>query len=171
MRESQSNLLWIAVFSFVFHHTPDDVDHLSSQANQCLRFRFTLGYLSGKVSSSFLVSHSRYLRQSHAVESTVETAIAGPCLFVPPVLARRAFSRRTACIFRQGSRRFESRDVADFSDDRGGDSRAATGSGLQGVAAFFKEDSHLFFELVDLIMQVYEPLRLPLHRPEQERIA
>ena len=38
MRESQSMLLWITVLGFVLHHHPNDVDHVSPQADEGLRF-------------------------------------------------------------------------------------------------------------------------------------
>ena len=48
--------LWIAVFGFMLHHHPDNIDQLTAQADQGLRFCFALGYFSFEIPSGRVIA-------------------------------------------------------------------------------------------------------------------
>src|SRR3989338_6083776 len=61
----------ISVNSFVLHHHPDDVNHLSTETDEGLFLGFSLVHLSFELYFRFFIPASGYLRQSHAMKSAV----------------------------------------------------------------------------------------------------
>ena len=59
--KKSTNFLWINICRLVFHHHPNDIDHLSAQTDKRLRLSFSLGYFSSEILSSRIISHTRYL--------------------------------------------------------------------------------------------------------------
>src|SRR3989344_6852367 len=107
--------LWIAsrpIHRLVLQHAPDDVHELSPQVHQRLGFCFSLRYLLPEIRPRFVVACRRYLREGHEVEGAVQTAVAGPRLAIPLLLARTVFARRASRVLRKRSRRAKTVDVA-----------------------------------------------------------
>ena len=143
MRKSQAISLK-SVYCLVLHYTPNDINHLSAQTNQCLRLWLTLGHFSLEICFGFFVTTSWDLRQSHAMKSAIQSSVTTSCFHVSVFLSTRAFSRRATGIFSQCSRRMKAIDVSNFSDNHSGDDCAASRSGLNGVI-LIKQYFHFFF--------------------------
>ena len=136
----------ISVDCFVFQHHPNNVHHLTSEADKGLALWFALTNLSFEVCLGHVITHAWYLRERHAMESTVKSPVTRSCLLMSLRLSGRTFPRSASGILRKCSRRMEASNVTDLSDNHSCNGNAATWSGLDSVA-FIKESLHFFFQI------------------------
>jgi hypothetical protein len=60
-----------AVFGFIFGYHPNNIDQLSAQVEQGLRFGFAFGYFF-EIRSYRIVAQPRHLGQGHPVKGAVQ---------------------------------------------------------------------------------------------------
>src|ERR1700730_12254970 len=105
------------------------------------------------------------------MECAIEFAIARSRFPESFRLATRTFARSAARVLCKRAGRFESLDVADFSDDLGGDDDAASRGGVQALAALCNKNLKIFLDLDDFFAQLLQSFHSTFRARHEDRLS